>query len=680
MKKNRKLQFYILTVFLSLICLSSVFIITFTYKKTYKAILDHSKGTIQKLSTIISERVKCLSQDMEQLTATGTGLFSNLQNFSLENKELDQFMLNILKYYPETYAFFAGDEKGRFIQAIRIALGNTTHFISDPSKPLPENSEFALRFVDRSVQPPVEQWVYKNAGFETTGSETIANSTFDARGRPWYKSAKEGRRLIWTDTYLYQPFNIPGITVAKPAFTPLGELIAVVGVDLTLSELSSFLSHVEIGSEGAAFLLNTKGEIVVAPAISYPKELVDEVYKESQIKSEKEFVIASAGIDYLASISVFPVTFTQTWLIAVIVPLREFFGEMLDNQRFASIISLGILIFSGLLIVFFSRRISQPIVELSEEVNKIKNLDFEGEINLKSNIKEINLIVSSVKSMKAAIHLFARYVPKEIAGELIRKGQDVQLKGAKKEITYFFLDIEGFTQVTESLPIEKLMALLSEYFEGLSRIILQSQGTIDKYMGDNIMAFWGAPKDIPDHSEKACTAALLAQVFISQFNQKQKSAGSPEFRARIGIHEGAVIVGNFGTHLRINYTVMGDVVSISSSLESLSRVYHTRILISEDVRQKLSPAFVVRPLDILDIEEWKKKLTIFDLMAKRDDEASIAPSSELTELSAEFTQAFTLYHEGKLPEAKALFESLRQRFPEDYPTQLYLERIYASLS
>lgn len=624
-----------------------------------------------------------MTQSMEQLTAAGTGLFLNMEDFSLENKELTEYMLNVMKFYPEVYAFYAGTKEGKFIEVHHLALAQETHFISDPSKLLPSGSVYAQKFVDRTATVATEKWIYKNADFQTTGSESIPNPTYDSRQRPWYKQAQEGRHLIWTDAYHFQPSNILGITVAKPAFNKLGEMIAIVGADLILGELSNFLSSRNIGTGVMAFILNTSGEIVVAPQdlednrSPAPQELVSTVFKKSQGKGKDNFKVNVNNVDYLAAVNIFPLGLDQTWLIAIIVPFRAFFGEMLDTQRYASFMSLGILIFSGILAVFFSRRISHPIVKLSEEVDKIKNLDFGGKIEIKSNIKEINLIISSVKSMKAAIHAFVRYVPRETVNQLMRKGQQVTIAGEKKEVSIFFLDIEGFTTLSETLSMDVLMPLLAEYFEALSKIIIDSEGTIDKYMGDNIMAFWGAPSDVADYCGKACNSALRSQVFISQFNQKQKEQSSSAFRARIGIHEGEVIVGNIGTPKQVNYTVMGDAVSISSQLESLNKVYRTHIIISEDIHRKIAEEFVVRPIDFIAVKGRKEKMKIFELMAKKEGGPQIAPTEDQLELSKSFTQAFMVYHEGKLSEAKALFESILQRFPADYPTQLYIERINA---
>lgn len=675
--KNRKLQVDILTVFLSLITFSCLFIITFIYSKNYKAILEHSQGTIRRSTAIISEKFNCVVSSMQQLSESGSGLFLNVIDFSLENKELVSYMLEVIRYYPDVYAFYVGTETGKYLAAGNVAYADQTHYFTDPSKPLPSGTKYSINYVDLQGKAPVELWIYLNDNLETLGKEEIPSDHYDPRTRPWYLGAKISRRFYWTDVYSYQPQNIPGITAAKPIINAADEIIAVVGVDLTLNRISEFLGQQEIGILGKAFILNFSGDIMVAPKNSefsaINKDIVTTVFDKFLTTHENYFMFNHKELTYLASVTPFPVSFAQQWYITIIVPFLDYFGDMLRHQHWVLIISMLILIFSGMLVALFSKHISRPIVQLAEEVDKVKNLNFEGEIKIKSNIKEINLMTSSVNALKAAIRSFSLYVPQEIVSQLIRKGEAIALEGEKKEITIFFLEIQDFTTMTEKLSIEQLMHSLSAYFDGLSKIILECQGTIDKYMGEKLMAFWGAPLDVPDHAAKACMAALRCHYFDIVFNKRQM--GQPAFHAHMGIHEGNVIVGNIGTFERMNYTVMGESVNIASRLKDLGSTFHSAIVISEKMHQMVADKFLTRPLDFLLINGGTEKVKIYELMASIEGEHSLIATQHQIDLAASFTQAYELYHLGKLPEAKALFEAMHQKFPEDYPTQLYLKRL-----
>jgi adenylate cyclase len=204
----------------------------------------------------------------------------------------------------------------------------------------------------------------------------------------------------------------------------------------------------------------------------------------------------------------------------------------------------------------------------------------------------------------------------------------------------------------------------------MSKIILKDSGTIDKYIGDGIMAFWGAPDSMPDHPIKACLAALDCQAFVTEFNQRQKQNGKPELKTRIGINTGIAIAGNIGTHERMNYTVIGDMVNTAARLEQMNKTYHTSIIISEAVMKKIGDLFLTRPLDFTEVKGRKEKIRIFELIHLR----SSATSSQLA-LAQEFTQAYENFYAGHLSAAREQFRAILEKFPEDYPTHMYLERL-----
>lgn len=674
---NRRLQVDILTVFLILIAMSCLFIITFNYAKNYKAILQHAKGTIRRTTTILNEKLNCVVSDMEQLAQAGSGLFLNRGDFSLENKELVSYMLEVIRYYPEVYSFYIGTETGKFLAAGNVSSTDQTHYFSDPSKPLPAGTRYSLDYIDKTGKRPVEIYEYLNENLEILGKEEIPNE-YDPQTRPWYLGAKTSRTLYWTDEYIFQPENVLGITVAKPIFNASGDIISVVGVDLTLNMLSNFLGKQKIGKTGKVYILNFSGDVIIDPNTSDPstvnKETVSAVFDRFVAKHENDFMLKYNGVEYLASITPFPAAFSHPWYIAVIVPFLDYFEDMLETEHYVFIISLFILIVSGVLVAFFSKRISRPIVQLAGEIDKIKNFNFEGEVKIPSYIYEINVMTDSINALKSAIRSFSKFVPKELVDKLIQKGDTIAFEGEKKEISIFFLEIMNYSAISQKLSIDKQMVLLSEYFEGISKIIVDTQGIIDKYMGEKIMAFWGAPLDVPDHAEKACLAALKCRYFDILFNKHRLEKGGPEFHSRMGLHEGKVIVGNIRTQERMNYSVLGDSLDIAARLEALSSVFHSSIIISDEIRQKIGDKFLVRPLDHLLIKGKKEKIKIYELMAIREGEHSIKVTSAQIELSSLFTQAYELYHSGKIPEAKAAFEALRQKFPDDYPTQIYLQR------
>lgn len=673
--KQRKLRVDILTIFLTLFAVSFVFVITFTYFKNSKSILEFSKGEVARVSEVIVERISSLSQQVELIPEFSSGLVESLGEGSLENPALVAYMLDVIKYYPKIYAFYIGRPSGQYIEVSNLSLVNQTRFLSDPSKTLPEGAIFSLRYIDRSKSPPVEKWEYKNDKLATLTSENVMNSQFDPRMRPWYLGARYANGLYWTDIYPFSTTGLPGITISYPLYKKAGELNGVIGVDLTLGYLEQFLAEQKIGKTGKAFIMNRTGEVIIPLAMKDDQkeisaETITLAFAEFSKGDAHDFIIKSKGVEYLVNFHPFPVTAGKEWLITIIVPLNDFFGDLFKAQTQVSLISLFILIFSGIVVVYTSKTISDPIVTLAKEVDKIRQLDLESKVRVLSNIREIRTMDSSIASMRSALRSFGRYVPKEIVKQLLLKDNEIMLGGDKKEITIFFSDIAGFTTIAESISSDLLMQLLTDYFGLLSEIILTNQGTIDKYIGDSIMAFWNAPLNIEDHARIACHTALQCQQHLAKFNQKLKEEGKAPLITRIGINSGKAFVGNIGTTERINYTVIGDVVNTAQRLEQLGKQYHVAIVISEQVVEKIGDSFLIRPLDYLAVKGRKEKIAIYELMEEKKK-----ASPEQLELSHLFTEAYTTFFQGDQGKAKSQFLLLKQKFPEDYPTQIYLDRI-----
>jgi len=282
---------------------------------------------------------------------------------------------------------------------------------------------------------------------------------------------------------------------------------------------------------------------------------------------------------------------------------------------------------------------------------------------------------NSIASMRLAIRSFAKYVPKEIVRQLIRQGKEIILGGEKKELTILFSDIVGFTPIAEKLSVDLLMPLLAEYFDEMSRVILENQGTIDKYIGDSIMAFWGAPTEIKQPSMHACDSALYSVAVLKKINAKRISNDQPQFTTKFGIDAGMVIVGNIGTNERMNYTAIGDPVNAAARLQVINSTYHTSIIISENVYKDVKEEFLTRPLDVVTVKGKVNKIKIYELIAKSNSDPLIGSSETQRSLAEGFTKAYHTMESGSQMEALRLFKQLQATFPNDEPTNLLIKRI-----
>jgi len=221
------------------------------------------------------------------------------------------------------------------------------------------------------------------------------------------------------------------------------------------------------------------------------------------------------------------------------------------------------------------------------------------------------------RSRKWITSVFGKYVSPIVIDNLIKNPNMVNLGGEKRNITLFFSDIRRFTSISENLEPEELVHLLNEYLTEMTSIIIKDQGLVDKYMGDAIMAFWGAPLDQPDHAEMACSSSLEMMNKLRELQKKWKKEGIPSFDIGIGLNSGDAIVGNMGSFNRFDYTAMGDNVNLASRMENLNKLYGTNIILTENTRKLIKDKFETRKLDGVKVKGKKKPILIYELLSQK---------------------------------------------------------------
>lgn len=260
---------------------------------------------------------------------------------------------------------------------------------------------------------------------------------------------------------------------------------------------------------------------------------------------------------------------------------------------------------------------------------------------------------------------FGKYISPTVVEMLMNHPEQLTLGGTEVEATVMFMDLEGFTTLSESLSPADLVALLSEVFAPMVEIIKQEHGTLDKFIGDAIMAFWGAPLPMADHARRAALAALAMQTKMNELSAAIVTRGGPKIRARIGLHSGALVVGNIGGREQFNYTCLGDTVNLASRLEAANKVYGTRVLLSQETAQGLGPEFLIRPLGQLRVKGRQEPVRLVELLGQngtRPDWLRI------------FENAWELYLRGEFDMAADMFAAVLAERPEDGPSQVLRER------
>lgn len=253
---------------------------------------------------------------------------------------------------------------------------------------------------------------------------------------------------------------------------------------------------------------------------------------------------------------------------------------------------------------------------------------------------------------------FGHYLSPKVIEQIIKGDTKLELGGVRRELTILFSDIRGFTTLSEKLTPEQLVSLLNEYLTAMTDLVLGSDGVVDKYIGDAIMAFWGAPLPQSDHAVRAAETALAMKARLGELQTKWQAEGKPEVNIGVGINSGNVIIGNMGSKQRFDYTVMGDDVNLASRLEGLTKQYGVTILVSEATLGKLGGRFVTRPIDLVAVKGKTQPVNIFELL-----EADKRP------LATAFTAALELYRSRRWDDARTAFEAIG-----DKASHVYAER------
>jgi adenylate cyclase len=354
------------------------------------------------------------------------------------------------------------------------------------------------------------------------------------------------------------------------------------------------------------------------------------------------------------------------WIVAQVIPYQEIMGPVERNNLETLGIGAVICILIVIVSAWVSALVAKPLRRIALDSEAIGRFELEARPLEHSTIREVDQLMVATHDMKRGLRSFRKYVPADLVREILASGGEAELGGQKATLTIFFSDIADFTTISEQLAPEELVEQLADYFEAMSRALREPPpGTLDKFIGDSIMAFWGAPMPNPEHAVTACRAALQCQEHLKELQGKWTRAGKPLFHQRIGINTGEVIVGNMGSVSRLNYTVVGETVNSASRFEGLNKIYGTRIIIGESTRKLVKEHFVVRPLDLVSVKGSAKGVRIYELMAE-----TTTADERMRTISELAAKALDLYMGRRWEEASACYDRILESAPGDTPSRI----------
>jgi adenylate cyclase len=277
--------------------------------------------------------------------------------------------------------------------------------------------------------------------------------------------------------------------------------------------------------------------------------------------------------------------------------------------------------------------------------------------------------INAEREKRQIKHAFQHYVPRQVVDRILRDVSQLALGGEKRELTVLFSDIRGFTGISESLPPEMLVPLLNEYLTRMTDQVFRHEGLLDKYIGDAIMAVYGAPIPHPDHAQRACRSALDMLRTAQALQAEWRGRGLPGFGIGIGINTGPMVVGNMGSKTRFDYTVIGDAVNLGSRIESLNKQYGTRILLSEFTWRQVKDEFPhTREVDIAAVRGRHEAVRLYELLLPEQ-------YPDMNWLG-DYARAYGLYRADQRVQARTVFRQLAEEL-NDPVSRYYAERCQA---
>lgn len=676
-----RLRVGITVIFLLIVVPLSVAMIGFIYSRNAALARQMAEQSMELSARQVNTKVSAALDGMAQAVDMAVA-FGKSQQGELRRPELLRPMMEQLQQLPGVLSLYYGlHEDGIFFQILRPTPVDP--FVSPSGGAPPESAKWVMRMVEGASGQWRETILYLAKWGKVAGIER-SPTTYDPRERPWYRNSLRQDGVTLSDVYQFSSTQQAGLTLSKRLTTSDGARLAVFAADMTLSALSAFLREQKVGKGGRVFILDARGRLIGHPDIASILTLeADGSVQVPDGAGATDKVVASAvaqwratkndllsftpnGGDttWLARFTPFPTRFGSTWTIGVVVAEDEFTGPVKEASQMILMAGGAFLLLAGLAILWTARLLVRPIDALIGETERIRRFELDKPVKVVSPVQEIDSLASAIGSMKAGLASFGTYVPKSLVHSIIQSGIGTSVGGERRPLTVMFTDLQGFTAATESMPPEQVLHWLSEYFDAMSGAIHAHGGTIDKYIGDAVMAMWNAPLDDDDHVANACRAMLACR------DAAQVAADDGvRLLTRMGLHTGTAVVGNVGARDRMQYTALGAMVNLASRVESLNKQLGTQLLVTGDVARAVAGRFTLRPMGRVLAVGTSLPMDVHELRGEGLAE---------TEQDRVWAEALAAIDAGDWRQAEQAFRRYAEMRPDDKAALLYLKTLAAT--
>jgi len=602
--RTKKFSIKLSELFTLLLSSVTAILIAYNYSKSY----DLSYIMLDKMQKEITSNIINVTNKTLEISANHVHILSKLNG---ENKDILKYkyvLTNLMKEQLASYDYlssiYIANINGDFLQLRRYP-------------------KLTLRTIQRDINGSIEYWEYFDAHFNIIKKER-KNTHYDPRERSWFYNAKDENH--WSSPYKYATSKELGITISSPYFDQQGIKMKVAGADITSAKLRTFLIEQSHKIQGdivmfdemqnviaSSFSNDTSTDVVKLSQFNNSPMIVEAIKKYNCFDKKRGLLSDKEGEKYFYFFSDFPKHSNMNWRVVLLIPQKVILGDIISTMYETIVISIVILVLFILIVLYVSKKLSQPIIKISNQIKSIETLHLNMKIDDNSQVEEIHQAQSSLKSLQVALSSFIKYLPVELIKQLMEMNQEAKVDGEEREIAIMFTDIENFTTISENMPPKEVALQLSEYFEVVNSAIRKHDGTIDKYIGDAVLAFWGAPKEIKDPCHQAIKSALMIQKLTQEINEEWQAQGKAMFKTRIGMHYGKTLVGNIGSNARLNYTVIGDSVNIAARLEEINKHYQTYLLFSEEFYDQIQDHYEAKYIDTLSLKGKTKSTKLYTI-------------------------------------------------------------------
>lgn len=681
-----RLRPWLVMVFVCLVVPVFGAVLAFNYVTAERVAREAASGLVARSLHEAGSRTRELIDPMRTMVDAAAGLAAAQPDF-LRGPAGLAFLENLLSHSESVTGVFAGFADGAFRGVLRARPGSLIQGVEAPAM---------TTRVRLSREAPPGTSALQTIEFVDHDGRVLetrqAPGGVDPRARPWYRAATAAGERTLSDPYVFASTGEAGVTVAAP-FGSTGAPAGVVGADLTLAAIAQHMRDRKVSANAESFLVDDRGQILAhgqsassrgaapvagaLPVFDAAERAVAALSQGRQSAGQLVYIDGTTSDGPVAALTLdLRESLGKPWELLAMAPLSDFSGALHDNNRRILLLGLAALVIQILLIIGLSRAMAVPLERLAARVDQIRTFRRDPpSVAEPSLVHEISALGKAVSTLQATVNSFSAYVPRDLVKQLVDSGQALTLGGQSRYLTLMFTDLEGFSQLSERLPAQTLLKQVSAYLSLVTEVVEAELGTVDKFIGDGAMAFWGAPAEVPDHAWRACVAAVRIQKGLTALNRQWCAEGLEPLKVRIGVHTDSVLVGNIGSTNRMSYTVLGDGVNVAAYLELANKSFDTAICVSQSVVREAGHRLCVRPLDQVSVKSRHSAILVFELLGILDSDPAIAPDPDAMGLARMGAEAWKARQQGHQHIAQETYRQSIARYPEDPVSQRLLERV-----